>query len=365
MATVRLEHVSKSFGDTLIVNDIDLVIQDREFLVLLGPSGCGKTTTLRMIAGLEDISGGHIFIGDRQVDDVPPKNRDIAMVFQSYALYPHMSVFDNMAFALKLRKMPKAQIQQRVNEVAETLSITPLLKRKPRQLSGGQRQRVALGRAIVREPQVFLMDEPLSNLDAQLRVQTRSELIKLHQRLQATIVYVTHDQTEAMTMGTRIAIMRSGVLQQLGAPTEVYDHPANMFVAGFIGTPAMNFFPVEVQTEGDTLYAHSDSFRLALPPVAKAAAQALGSRQAVMGIRPENIHEVVASDEAENKASLPVDVVEHMGNETLVHFQVGAGTAIARLDAQTSARPGAKLDVAFDPSRILLFDPTTERALTA
>jgi len=314
---------------------------------------------------LEDISDGHIYIGERQVDDVPPKNRDIAMVFQSYALYPHMSVFDNMAFALKLRKMPKAQIQKRVSEVAETLSITPLLKRKPRQLSGGQRQRVALGRAIVREPQVFLMDEPLSNLDAQLRVQTRSELIKLHQRLQATIVYVTHDQTEAMTMGTRIAIMRAGVLQQLGAPTDVYDHPANMFVAGFIGTPSMNFFPIEVQTEGDTLYAHSDSFRLALSPAARVAAQALGSRQAVMGIRPENIHEVEVTDKPENRASLPVDVVEHMGNETLVYFQAGAGTAVARLDAQTSARPGSKLDIAFDPDRIHLFDPTTERALTA
>ena len=246
MAQVVLDHVTKQFGNVTAVNDLSISVRDKEFLVLVGPSGCGKTTALRMVAGLEEVSGGTISIGDRVVNDVSPKDRDIAMVFQSYALYPHMNVYDNMAFGLKMRHIPKEEIGRRVKEAASILGIEMLLDRKPKALSGGQRQRVALGRAIVREPAVFLMDEPLSNLDAKLRVATRAELIKLHQRLQTTIIYVTHDQVEAMTMGTRIAVMRDGVLQQLESPKNIYEHPANMFVAGFIGSPAMNFFDVGV-----------------------------------------------------------------------------------------------------------------------
>src|SRR5512143_3932335 len=246
MASVTYDHVTKKFGEMVAVDNLDIKVDDKEFLVLVGPSGCGKTTALRCLAGLEEISSGNIYIGERVVNDVAPKDRDIAMVFQSYALYPHMSVYDNMAFGLRLRKTPKAQIDKRVKEAAGLLGIGDLLQRKPKQLSGGQRQRVALGRAIVREPKVFLMDEPLSNLDAKLRVQTRAEISKLHQRLETTFIYVTHDQTEAMTMGTRIAVMRDGILQQLDSPQQLYDHPDNMFVAGFIGSPAMNFFDATV-----------------------------------------------------------------------------------------------------------------------
>src|SRR5579884_1450163 len=265
MARVVLEHVTKKFGEVLAVNDLNIDVRDREFLVLVGPSGCGKSTALRMIAGLEEATSGDIIIGDRRVNDVHPKDRDIAMVFQSYALYPHMSVYDNMAFGLKLRKVPKAEIDRRVKEAAEILGLENLLNRKPKELSGGQRQRVALGRAIVREPQVFLMDEPLSNLDAKLRVQTRAELIKLHQRLQTTVIYVTHDQTEAMTMGTRIAVMKDGVLQQLAPPQEVYDHPSNVFVAGFIGSPAMNFIEAQLVSDGGQLYVDTGFSKLSVP----------------------------------------------------------------------------------------------------
>src|SRR5215217_4535162 len=250
MAGVTLDHVSKIFGEVKAVNDLTIQIHDKEFLVLVGPSGCGKSTALRLIAGLEEATAGDIYIGDRRVNDVAPKDRDIAMVFQSYALYPHMTVYDNLAFGLKLRRTPKSEIDRRVKEAAEILGLGNLLARKPKQLSGGQRQRVALGRAIVREPQVFLMDEPLSNLDAKLRVQTRAELIKLHQRLQTTVIYVTHDQVEAMTMGSRIAVMRDGILQQLDTPQSLYDRPANTFVAGFIGSPSMNFFDAKVVSDG-------------------------------------------------------------------------------------------------------------------
>jgi multiple sugar transport system ATP-binding protein len=317
MAGLRLEHIYKKFGDTIAVNDVNFDIYDREFLVLVGPSGCGKSTTLRLVAGLEELSQGNIYIGDRLVNDVPPKDRDIAMVFQSYALYPHMSVYDNLAFGLKLRRTPKREIDERVRRAAETLGIGQLLNRKPRQLSGGQRQRVALGRAIVREPQVFLMDEPLSNLDAKLRVQTRAELIKLHQRLQTTVIYVTHDQTEAMTMGTRIAVMRDGVVQQLASPTELYEKPTNVFVAGFIGSPAMNFFRSDLPSADG------------------------------------------------NRATLPVEVVEHMGSETLVYLLAGQTPAIARLDARTSAEAGKPMQVAFDADHVHLFDPDSEQALAA
>jgi len=266
MASVTYEHVTKRFGDVVAVNDLDIHVEDKEFLVLLGPSGCGKTTTLRLLAGLEEITEGNIYIGDRLVNDVPPKDRDIAMVFQSYALYPHMSVYDNMAFGLKLRKTPKDEIDRRVREAAQMLGIEQLLDRKPKQLSGGQRQRVAVGRAIVREPQVFLMDEPLSNLDAKLRVQARAELSKLHHRLGTTFIYVTHDQTEAMTMGSRIALLKDGILQQFDTPQNLYDYPVNVFVAGFIGSPSMNFFDATLTGTQEEMYIDGGNFRLKVPP---------------------------------------------------------------------------------------------------
>ncbi len=265
MASVTYEHVTKKFGDVAAVDDLDIKVDDKEFLVLVGPSGCGKTTALRCLAGLEEISDGKIMIGDRLVNDVAPKDRDIAMVFQSYALYPHLSVFDNMAFGLKLRKVPKDEIKRRVDKAAETLGIADMLNRKPRQLSGGQRQRVAVGRAIVREPKVFLFDEPLSNLDAKLRVQMRAEISKIHQQLQTTFIYVTHDQMEAMTMATRIAVINKGKLQQLDTPQNLYNFPANLFVAGFIGSPAMNFFPAKIRRDGSKMIADANEFSVPLP----------------------------------------------------------------------------------------------------
>src|SRR5450756_2504609 len=294
MATVTFEHVTKKFGDVIAVDDFNLEINDGEFMVFVGPSGCGKTTSLRMIAGLEDITEGVVKIADRVVNDVPPKDRDIAMVFQSYALYPHMSVYDNMAFGLRLRKTPKADIDRRVHEAATILGIENLFHRKPKELSGGQRQRVALGRAIVREPKVFLMDEPLSNLDAKLRVQTRAELIKLHQRLQTTIIYVTHDQVEAMTMGTRIAVMKDGLLQQLDTPRNIYARPTNMFVAGFIGSPAMNFFDAAVTSSDGEAHLRGDGFGLSLSGERARVLSAYNGKQVVMGIRPEHLGEILS-----------------------------------------------------------------------
>src|SRR5512146_1276105 len=273
MASVTYDHVTKKFGEMVAVDNLDISVDDKEFLVLVGPSGCGKTTSLRCLAGLEEISDGRIMIGDRVVNDVPPKDRDIAMVFQSYALYPHMSVYDNLAFGLKLRKVEKKEIDRRVKEAAETIQLTNLLQRKPKELSGGQRQRVALGRAIVREPAVFLMDEPLSNLDAKLRVATRAELARLHQRLRTTTVYVTHDQVEAMTMGDRIAVMNFGVLQQVGSPQDLYQHPVNKFVAGFIGSPAMNFITVSPKSEGGSLKVVGEGFELPVPDSLKSAVE--------------------------------------------------------------------------------------------
>ena len=366
MATVTFDHMYKRYGeDVVAVNDLNLEVGDGEFICLVGPSGCGKTTALRCVAGLEEISDGRLLIGDRVVNNVAPKDRDIAMVFQSYALYPHMSVYDNLAFGLKLRKTPKRDIDTRVRGAAETLGISQLLQRKPRQLSGGQRQRVALGRAIVREPQVFLMDEPLSNLDAKLRVQTRADLIKLHQRLQTTVIYVTHDQVEAMTMGDRIAVMRDGLLQQLAAPTELYDHPSNVFVAGFIGSPAMNFFRSELRAEGDTLYADTGNFRIKLPAEKRADAMQHQGRQVIMGIRPEDVYEASELPNADgNTATLPVEVVEHLGSETNVYLLAGQTPFIARLDARTSAATGQQMEVAFDANRMHLFDPDTEQAIS-
>jgi multiple sugar transport system ATP-binding protein len=366
MAGVLLDHVTKKFGDVTAVNDMSLKIQDREFLVLVGPSGCGKSTALRMIAGLEEVSDGDIFIGERRVNDVAPKDRDIAMVFQSYALYPHMTVYDNMAFGLKLRKRPKAEIERRVKEAAEMLGLQNLLQRKPKQLSGGQRQRVALGRAIVREPQVFLMDEPLSNLDAKLRVQTRAELIKLHQRLQTTTVYVTHDQVEAMTMGHRIAVLRDGVMQQLDTPQALYEHPANRFVAEFIGTPAMNIVPVRLVTEGDgELWARSDGLGVRVPAQMRAKLTSSAGREVLIGIRPEHIHHPAEVRDAPNGRAVNagVSVVEPLGSEVYAYITIGKHEMIARMDAAHQPRPGENLQVVLDTDRLHVFDPQTEQAL--
>ncbi|CAG0961924.1 partial sulfate transport system ATP-binding protein, partial [Anaerolineae bacterium] len=291
MASVTYKNVVKKFGDLTIIKNLNIVVEDKEFLVLVGPSGCGKTTALRLLAGLEEITDGEIVIDDRVVNDVAPKDRDIAMVFQSYALYPHLSVYDNMAFGLKLRKTSKDEIKRRVNEAAEILGITDLLQRKPRQLSGGQRQRVAVGRAIVREPKVFLFDEPLSNLDAKLRVQMRAEISKLHQRLQTTFIYVTHDQTEAMTMASRIAVITKGNLQQLDTPQNLYDHPNNLFVAGFIGSPAMNFFPAKLVKQGEKILVDSGDFQVTIPDSHSAPYKSMDGRSVIFGIRPENIHD--------------------------------------------------------------------------
>jgi len=359
------ESVTKRFGDVVAVNNLELHIQDREFVVLLGPSGCGKTTTLRLLAGLEELTEGNIYIGDRLVNDVAPKDRDIAMVFQSYALYPHMSVYDNMAFGLKLRKTPKAEINRRVHEGARMLGIEDLLDRKPKQLSGGQRQRVALGRAIVREPQVFLMDEPLSNLDAKLRVQARAELSKLWQRLETTWIYVTHDQTEAMTMGTRIALLRDGILQQLDTPQNLYDHPVNLFVAGFIGAPSMNFFDVTLVQENGSLIADGGAFRLEVPADKRQTLLPYSGQEVILGLRPENIHDprFVPPGVQESGMQGRVDVTELMGNEIFVYLVAGNTTYIARVDPRSDVQAGDEVDVVINMDRMKVFDRRTEEAI--
>ncbi|MCL4521614.1 MAG: ABC transporter ATP-binding protein [Firmicutes bacterium] len=365
MASVRLEHVFKRFGNVDAVSDVNLDIADQEFLVLLGPSGCGKTTTLRMVAGLEELSDGSIFIGDREVSQVAPKDRDIAMVFQNYALYPHMTVYENMAFGLKLRKVPRAEIERRVKEAAEILGLGSLLARKPKELSGGQRQRVALGRAIVREPKAFLMDEPLSNLDAKLRTQTRVELKRLHQRLGATILYVTHDQTEAMTMGTRIVVMRDGVVQQVATPDDVYNRPANQFVATFVGTPAMNLLPGELGQSAGALSFHTYGQQIVLPDVLRAAASGLTGRKLTLGVRPEDVH--LSPDFYDQHPDLQmkatVRVIEPMGHENMVYLAIGEETLVARAPNDWHAQLGDTVTCAFDPTRLHAFDPETEQAL--
>ncbi|MBI4391551.1 MAG: sn-glycerol-3-phosphate ABC transporter ATP-binding protein UgpC, partial [candidate division NC10 bacterium] len=333
MATVVLENLTKRFDEVVAVQSVNLEIQDQEFVVLVGPSGCGKSTALRMIAGLEEITDGKIYIGGRLVNDVPPKDRDIAMVFQNYALYPHMSVYDNMAFGLKLRKFPREEITQRVRDAAEILGIQELLQRKPKALSGGQRQRVAVGRAIVRKPQVFLFDEPLSNLDAKLRVQMRVELKKLHQRLQATILYVTHDQVEAMTMGDRIVVMRDGRIHQVGPPLQVYEHPVNRFVAGFIGSPAMNFIPTTVQAADGRLTLVADGFRVPVPAAQAAALQPYAGRKVIFGIRPEDVLAASGTDGRQTFEAV-VDVVEPLGAEILLDMRAGTDTLTARVEPQ-------------------------------
>jgi multiple sugar transport system ATP-binding protein len=367
MARVAFDHVYKRFGKVEVVHDINLDIRDKEFLVLVGPSGCGKSTLLRMVAGLEELSEGDILIGDRVVNNVAPKDRDIAMVFQNYALYPHMTVFDNMAFSLKLRHFPKDQIKKRVEEAAGLLNLDQFLKRKPKELSGGQRQRVALGRAIVREPQVFLMDEPLSNLDAKLRVETRANITKLHQRIQTTVIYVTHDQTEAMTMGSRIAVLNAGLIQQLGAPQELYDHPANLFVAGFIGSPAMNLFTgAKVVSEGDSPRIVLENVgQVNVPPLYKERVQEAAGKNLTFGIRPEHLEDItVVSPDAQTGSGIEatVDVVEHLGNELLVYMVIAGKQVVARLNPRSEAHTGGRIRLHVDTDHIHLFNTDTGEA---
>ena len=365
MASVTFEHVTKRYGNVVAVNDLNLPIADQEFLVFVGPSGCGKTTSLRMLAGLEDVTAGKIYIGDRLVNDMPPKDRDIAMVFQSYALYPHLDVAKNMSFALKLRKTQNKEINERVQQTAQVLGIEQLLNRKPAQLSGGQRQRVAVGRAIVREPQVFLFDEPLSNLDAKLRVQTRAEIIKLHKQLGATFVYVTHDQTEAMTMGTRIAVMNEGVLQQVDTPQTLYDRPGNQFVAGFIGSPSMNFFEMQLIRSGDDLYTQSETLRLRIPLDRHMALKHHMGQSIVVGVRPEDIHaaDFVPAGIKAATIEAQVDVTELMGNEIFLYLLSGAHSFIARVDPRSRARAGSTVALTVNLDKLHFFDKDTERAI--
>ncbi len=365
MSSVTYDHVTKRFGDVIAVNDLTIEVADKEFLVFVGPSGCGKTTSLRLLAGLEEISEGNIYIGDRLVNDVAPKDRDIAMVFQSYALYPHMSVYDNMAFGLKLRKTPRAEIDRRVKESAGILGIEELLDRKPKQLSGGQRQRVALGRAIVREPAVFLLDEPLSNLDAKLRVATRSELSKLHQRLETTFIYVTHDQVEAMTMASRICVMRDGILQQVDTPQALYNTPGNVFVAGFIGSPAMNFFDTTLVGTRDEMYLDAGFFKVQVPSHRSQALVDYLGKQVVFGIRPEDVHdpEYAPPNITGAPVKARVDVTELMGNEIFLYLAWGNKSCIARVDPRTSARVGQDVETLFNMDNMHVFDRDTEMAV--
>jgi multiple sugar transport system ATP-binding protein len=363
MAQVVLKDLNKKFDEVHAVKDVNLTIRDKEFMVFVGPSGCGKTTTLRMVAGLEEISSGEISIGERIVNDLPPKDRDIAMVFQNYALYPHMSVYDNMAFGLKMRKFPKAEIQKRVTDAAEILGIQDLLKRKPRQLSGGQRQRVAVGRAIVRHPQVFLFDEPLSNLDAKLRVQMRVELKRLHERLETTAIYVTHDQVEAMTLGSRVVVMRDGWVQQVGEPMEIYSRPQNRFVAGFIGSPAMNFIPTTITESNGALYADASGLKMKVPADRVARMTAYKGQPATLGIRPEDLRVASGADSADYAFDAVVDVVEPLGSEILLDVTLAGQSVVARVDPTVKARTHEKIRLTFVPERIHFFDTKTEAVI--
>jgi len=365
MASVTYEHVTKRWGDVTAVKDLNIEIADKEFLVFVGPSGCGKSTSLRMLAGLEEISDGRIYIGDRVVNDVPPKDRDIAMVFQSYALYPHMSVYDNMAFGLKLRKVAKDEIDRRVRQAASELGIEHLLDRKPKALSGGQRQRVAVGRAIVREPAVFLMDEPLSNLDAKLRVEARAMIQRLHNRLETTFIYVTHDQTEAMTMGSRIAVLKDGILQQIDTPQSLYDRPDNVFVAGFIGSPSMNFFNATMVKEDNNFVVDTGVFRIRVPEDKKAVWGRLAGQRVILGVRPEDIHDPNYAPPGIIPAEVEarVDVTELMGNEVFLYLQSGNLNYVARVDPRTSARIGNTINLVMNAENMHLFDAETEKAI--
>jgi multiple sugar transport system ATP-binding protein len=363
MAQVVLKDLNKKFDEVHAVKDVNLTIRDKEFMVFVGPSGCGKTTTLRMVAGLEEITSGEIYIGDRVVNDLPPKDRDIAMVFQNYALYPHMSVYDNMAFGLKMRKFPKPEIEKRVREAAEILGIQELLKRKPRQLSGGQRQRVAVGRAIVRHPQVFLFDEPLSNLDAKLRVQMRVELKRLHERLETTAIYVTHDQVEAMTLGSRVVVMKDGWVQQVGEPLEIYSRPQNRFVAGFIGSPAMNFIPVTLAESNGGLRAEAKDFKISVPADRQARLAGYKGQAVTLGVRPEDLHVGAAGDAPDSAFDAVVEVVEPLGAEILLDTTVAGQSVVARVDPSVRARPHDKIRLVFNTDRIHFFDARTEEVI--
>jgi multiple sugar transport system ATP-binding protein len=364
MARVSYQHVTKHFREVVAVEDLTLDIEDKEFLVLVGPSGCGKSTVIRLLAGLERLTSGDIHIGDRLVNNVPVRDRDVAMVFQSYALYPHMTVYENMAFGLRMHNTPKHDIEQRVAAAAEALGIEDLLKRKPAQLSGGQRQRVALGRAIVREPAVFLFDEPLSNLDAKLRVQTRAELSKLHQRLGTTFIYVTHDQIEAMTMATRIAVLKDGLLQQVGTPEELYFGPENVFVGGFIGSPAMNFLPGKLVSDGGGVSVEADSLTIPLPADRADRLRPFVGREVHVGIRPEDLHAPGDPPRGPGHAlQAHIDVTEMIGSEKLLHVIAGPHTLIARVDLRTPASAGENIELTLDIERLHIFDKETERAL--
>jgi len=366
MADVSIRALNKKYDNGFhAVKDVNLEIRDKEFLVLVGPSGCGKTTTLRMVAGLEEITSGEIRIGKEVVNDLPPMDRNIAMVFQNYALYPHKTVFDNMAFGLQMRRYPKEEVKKRVHEAAEILGIQPLLERKPRQLSGGQRQRVAVGRAIVRHPEVFLFDEPLSNLDAKLRVQMRVELKRLHERLETTAIYVTHDQVEAMTLGDRVVVMKDGRVQQVGAPLELYGRPANRFVAGFIGSPAMNFVDVSISGSGDALWAEAAGLRIRVPPGMSARVKAQSGQRLTLGVRPEAVRIANGIDAPVDDYSFAtaVDVLEPLGNEILLNFRAGGVPMVARVDPSVRVKAHDNIRLALDPERLHFFDARTEDAL--
>jgi len=367
MAEVILRNVTKIFDKKVVaVESMNLEVKDKEFVVLVGPSGCGKSTTLRMIAGLEEVTLGEIYIDGRLVNDVPPKDRDIAMVFQNYALYPHMTVYDNMAFGLKLRKYPKHEIRQRVLEAAEILGIKDLLDRKPRALSGGQRQRVAVGRAIVRKPKVFLFDEPLSNLDAKLRVQMRAELIKLHNRLKSTVIYVTHDQMEAMTMGDRIVVMKDGKVLQIDTPLNLYNHPRNKFVAGFIGSPSMNFIDGILRSDDGQLWLDEGRVRVIIPDRYRETLQPYVGKEVTFGIRPEDIHEAHFNPRTNEVSRIKalVEVVEPMGNELFVYLTTGLNTLIARLEPDHMPLTGSTIEVVLDMRKAHFFDKDTEEAIS-
>ena len=363
MASVILKDLTKTFdGENKVVNQINLTVNDGEFMVLVGPSGCGKSTTLRMIAGLEEVSSGEIIIGDRVVNNIAPKDRDIAMVFQNYALYPHMTVYENMAFGLKLRKFPGEEIKTRVHEASDILGLTDLLKRRPKALSGGQRQRVAVGRAIVRKPRVFLFDEPLSNLDAKLRVQMRIEISKLHQRLATTMIYVTHDQVEAMTMGDRITVMKDGLIHQVAAPLDLYAQPANTFVGGFIGSPAMNFFPGELHNNGK-LQFKSPGFEFTLPDLFKTSLAPAGDKGLILGIRPE--HFTLKADQSQTQVSLSaeIDVIEPMGNELIIYLKKDQLTFVMRTDASAVVKVGDIIKLFVNLQKIHFFESRTTSAI--
>ena len=365
MASVTYKNVYKSFGDVTVITDLNMEIADKEFVVFVGPSGCGKSTSLRMLAGLEEISEGDIMIGDRVVNDVPPKDRDIAMVFQSYALYPHMSVYDNMAFGLKLRKTPKAEIDRRVKEAADILGLGNLLDRKPKALSGGQRQRVAVGRAIVREPAVFLMDEPLSNLDAKLRVSARAEITKLHKRLGTTFIYVTHDQVEAMTMGDRIAVLADGILQQIDSPRSLYKTPNNVFVAGFIGSPSMNFFNATIVQEEGKMIVDTGDFRVEVPAERQAPYKSVVGKEVIFGMRPENMHVPQYAPPGIIAApfDITIEVVELLGHELNLFATSGKNSLVATVDTRLEANIGDKVGMVMDMNQMHIFDKNTEMAI--